>query len=75
MTPEEVGVYHGYRVALEQDEQGWRAKASSAGRPGEPMVCWSRRRDIALDLIRASIDRAVDDADWPELPSVLTRLP
>jgi hypothetical protein len=49
MTPEEVGFYHGYRVALEQDEQGWRAKATIAGKPGLPMVCWSNRRDIASD--------------------------
>jgi hypothetical protein len=74
MTLDEIGVYHGYRVVLEQDQQGWRAEATLADKPGLS-VCWSNRRDIVLDLIRASIDRSVDDATWPELPSFLRRLP
>ena len=76
MTPDEVGVYRGYRVAVEQDDEGWRAKATTAaGKTKSPLVCWSNRREIALDLIRAAIDRSVSDRYWPELPVELRRLP
>ena len=74
MNAEEVGIYHGYRVILERDEVGWRTTAT-AGHEWHPVVCWSHRREQALDLIRASIDLAVSDERQPELMGSLSRLP
>ena len=73
MDREEVGVYRGFLVAIEHDQEGWGAKAISASQRTSALACWSHSRDGALDLIRASIDRTVND--WPELTGFQCRLP